>query len=264
MVRRAPLREQLADARWVYSVDAALTPVALLGVGVGVFGDGAWRPLALMPLLALLAFFARERKARLEGIFELNRAYRGMAFVLGDVVEADDQYTGEHCKDVLELALAVGGQLGLDARRMRNLEFGALLHDVGKIAVPKEIINKPGTLTEDEFRIVKTHTIEGQRMLDRVGGFMREVGIIVRQHHERWDGLRLSRWPRRREHSTRSKDRRRAATPSTRSRPHGPTVRPALPRPRSRSCDAAPARSSTPPSSTRSLTPSATSSRSGS
>jgi putative nucleotidyltransferase with HDIG domain len=186
LVRRAPLREQLSDARWVYSVDAALTPVAFLGAAT--IAGSPWRPLALGPLLALLGFFARERKARLDGVFALNRAYRGMAFVLGDVVEADDQYTGEHCKDVLTLALTAGERLGLDADRMRNLEFGALLHDVGKIAVPKEIINKPGKLTDDEFEIVKTHTIEGQRMLDRVGGFMRDVGVIVRHHHERWDG----------------------------------------------------------------------------
>ena len=76
----------------------------------------------------------------------------------------------------------------LDAERMRNLEFAALLHDVGKIAIPKEIINKPGKLNAHEWTIIKTHTLAGQRMLDRVGGFMREVGHIVRSHHERWDG----------------------------------------------------------------------------
>jgi HD-GYP domain-containing protein (c-di-GMP phosphodiesterase class II) len=59
---------------------------------------------------------------------------------------------------------------------------------VGKIAIPKEIINKPGKLDPHEWTIVKTHTVEGQKMLDRVGGFMRQVGSIVRSHHERWDG----------------------------------------------------------------------------
>ncbi len=54
--------------------------------------------------------------------------------------------------------------------------------------IPKEIINKPGKLDPEEWRIIKTHTIEGQKMLERVGGFMREVGLIVRSHHERWDG----------------------------------------------------------------------------
>jgi HD-GYP domain-containing protein (c-di-GMP phosphodiesterase class II) len=56
------------------------------------------------------------------------------------------------------------------------------------VAIPKEIINKPGKLDPREWEMIKTHTVEGQKMLDRVGGFMREVGIIVRSHHERWDG----------------------------------------------------------------------------
>jgi putative nucleotidyltransferase with HDIG domain len=186
LVRGAGLREQLGEAGWIYAVDAALTPAALV-VAAG-FDVGPWKPLALVPLVFVLAAFARERSARLESVFELTRAYRGMALVLGDVVEADDHYTGEHCKDVVALATAVGAHIGLGTRAMRNLEFGALLHDVGKIAVPKEIINKPGRLTDEEFEIVKRHTTEGQRMLDRVGGFMREVGVIVRHHHERWDG----------------------------------------------------------------------------
>ncbi len=59
---------------------------------------------------------------------------------------------------------------------------------MGKIAIPKEIINKPGRLDPDEWTIIKTHTLEGQKMLDRVGGFMAAVGQIVRSHHERWDG----------------------------------------------------------------------------
>jgi putative nucleotidyltransferase with HDIG domain len=104
------------------------------------------------------------------------------------VVEADDGYTGIHSRSVVRLCLEVADQLNLDAKRKRNLEFGALLHDVGKIAIPKEIINKPGDLDDHEWTIIKTHTIEGQKLLDTVGGFMREVGLIVRSHHERWDG----------------------------------------------------------------------------
>ena len=84
--------------------------------------------------------------------------------------------------------MAVGERLGLSAEGLRNLEFGALLHDVGKIAIPNEIINKPGKLDPYEWQVIKTHTIEGQAMLDRVGGFMSDVGRIVRSHHERWDG----------------------------------------------------------------------------
>jgi HD-GYP domain-containing protein (c-di-GMP phosphodiesterase class II) len=76
----------------------------------------------------------------------------------------------------------------MGATAQRNIEFGALLHDVGKIAIPNEIINKPGPLDEEEWLVIKTHTVEGQRMLDQVGGVMQEIGQIVRASHERWDG----------------------------------------------------------------------------
>ncbi len=122
-------------------------------------------------------------------LLELNSAYRGTALVLGDVVEADDGYTGEHCRGVRRRSPStVAEELGLNAEQRRNLEFGALLHDVGKIAIPKEIVNKPGKLDPDEWQLIKTHTVEGQKMLDRIGGFMHDVGLIVRSHHERWDG----------------------------------------------------------------------------
>jgi putative nucleotidyltransferase with HDIG domain len=180
------LREQLREAAWVYGVDAALTPVPLWLILGGA--HPATVVAVTLTLVALLATFARERAKRLEGMFELNNAYHGTAMLLGDVVEADDSYTGEHCRGVVELALEVGRELDLDATRLRNLEFSALLHDVGKVVIPKEIINKPGPLTPEEFEVVKTHTVEGQRMLDRIGGFMTDVGRIVRSHHERWDG----------------------------------------------------------------------------
>jgi putative nucleotidyltransferase with HDIG domain len=183
--RAAKLSAQLRET-WVYGIDAALSGIAL--VVAEAIHRTPLAALAPVPLLALLAVFARERHQRLESLLELNAAYRGTALVLGDVVEADDGYTGEHSKGVVRLALAVGEHLGLNAEQRRNLEFGALLHDVGKIAIPKEIINKPGKLDPHEWDIITAHTTEGQKMLDRIGGFMRNVGLIVRSHHERWDG----------------------------------------------------------------------------
>jgi putative nucleotidyltransferase with HDIG domain len=181
----ASVREQFGEA-WVYAVDFALTPVALaVGVAIEITPLAALAPL---PLIALLGFFARERRQRLEGVLELSNAYSGTALLLGDVVEADDAYTGRHSRSVVELCLEVGDSIGIASERRRNLEFAALLHDVGKIAIPKEIINKPAKLDPDEWRLMKTHTVEGQKMLERIGGFMHEVGLIVRSHHERWDG----------------------------------------------------------------------------
>jgi putative nucleotidyltransferase with HDIG domain len=185
IARDGTLASQLR-AGWVHGIDAALS-----GVGLVVATDIHTAPgaaLALVPLLGLLALFAHERERRLESMLELSSAYRGTALVLGDVIEADDGYTGEHCKSVVTLCLELAQHLDLTPERQRNLEFAALLHDVGKIAIPKEIINKPGKLDPHEWTIIKTHTVEGQKMLDRVGGFMGQVGTIVRSHHERWDG----------------------------------------------------------------------------
>ncbi len=185
IARGAGLAMQLRET-WVYVIDAALS-----GVGLVIAQNVRSEPavvLAVVPLLGLFGVLARERRRRLESLLELNRAYHGTALVLGDVIEADDGYTGEHCKSVVALAVEVGEAMGLNANQLRNLEFAALLHDVGKISLPKEIVNKPGPLDAREWELVKAHTIEGQRMLQRVGGFMQEVGQVVRSHHERWDG----------------------------------------------------------------------------
>jgi putative nucleotidyltransferase with HDIG domain len=171
---------------WVALVDALLAPIGFLAARAGPDHAGGW--LLVLPLLGLIAVFARERKARVEHAIELGRAYRGTTLLLSDVLEADDEYTGTHSWGVVSLALEVADAMRLSPDQRRNVEFGALLHDVGKIAVPKEIINKPGPLTDDEWLVIKTHTVEGQRMLERVGGVLGEVGRIVRSSHERWDG----------------------------------------------------------------------------
>jgi putative nucleotidyltransferase with HDIG domain len=143
----------------------------------------------VLPLMGLLVVFARERRAHIDKALALSHAYRGTALLMSDLLEADDAYTGgEHSHGVVALALAVGDAVQLDARDRRNLEFAALLHDIGKIRVADEIINKPGKLTDEEFALIKLHPVDGQEMLERVGGVLSEVGIIVRHHHERWDG----------------------------------------------------------------------------
>jgi HD-GYP domain-containing protein (c-di-GMP phosphodiesterase class II) len=171
---------------WAFLVDAALAPVGLLAALGAVGHPGA---LALMlPLAALLGVFARERQVRIDHALELGHAYRGTAFLLGDVVEADDAYTGSHSRDVVTLVLGVCDELGLGTRERRDAEFTALLHDVGKIRIPSEIINKPGKLTPEERGVIETHTILGEELLAKVGGLLGNVGGIVRSCHEDWDG----------------------------------------------------------------------------
>ena len=181
-----PALPTLADVS-LYTVDLLLAP---LGVAMALSAAGhVWAlGVVFLPLALLLRVFANERRTRIDQALELSQAYRGTAMLLGNVVETDDAYTGSHSRDVVELAVEVGRRLGLSGDALRDLEFGALLHDVGKIAVPSEIVNKPGKLTEAEWAIMKRHTIEGQRMLENVGGVLARVGVIVRASHEDYDG----------------------------------------------------------------------------
>jgi putative nucleotidyltransferase with HDIG domain len=180
------LREQLAQLRWVYLVDALLAPV---GLGFAFAATvHPWTMALIAPLLLLLWIFASERTARLESLIELGNAYRGTARALGDLVGHEDPYTGAHSRSVVALAIEAAEQLDVDPGRRRTVEFGALLHDIGKIAIAKEILTKPGPLGDREWTIMKTHTTEGQRILNRIGGVMSSVGSVVRFTHERFDG----------------------------------------------------------------------------
>ena len=186
LLRSVSLRETVRMVMWIGWIDALLSPVAF--VAAGVASEDPIVALAVAPLLWLLHVFAKERSERYAAALELQQTYRGTVMVLSDVVEADDNYTASHCRSVVELSLATADELGLERDERQDLETAALLHDVGKIAIPKEILNKPAKLTDEEFELMKSHTVEGQALLDRVGGRLARVGEIVRSCHERWDG----------------------------------------------------------------------------
>jgi len=179
-------REQLRTLAPVWAMDAALAPVGL-AVALASASTSAGFVLAL-PLVGLLSLFAREHRTQIDRTLELSHAYRGTAYLLGDVIEADDAYTGSHSRDVVELTTHVAERLELNANERRQAEFVALLHDVGKVRIPNEIINKPGPLTPEERGIMNAHTIEGEKMLEQVGGLLGEVGRLVRSCHEHYDG----------------------------------------------------------------------------
>jgi len=102
-------------------------------------------------------------------------------------IEAKDTYTHEHLQRVPAYALGLGEKLGLDDTQLQALRAAAILHDIGKLAVPEHIISKPGKLTPDEFEKMKIHPVVGAEILARVD-FPYPVAPIVRAHHERWDG----------------------------------------------------------------------------
>jgi HD-GYP domain-containing protein (c-di-GMP phosphodiesterase class II) len=186
LTEQLPLDEVLKSCVGVYRFDAILSPLAFL-----VAVAAASEPIALIamaPLVWLLEIFSRDRRERYTAALELNRAYRGTVMLLSDVLEHDDEYTAEHSRSVVDLSESVATEMGVDPNERQELEFAAMLHDIGKIAIPKQILHKPSSLTADEFEIIKNHTIEGQFILDRVGGLLGRVGEIVRSCHERWDG----------------------------------------------------------------------------
>jgi HD-GYP domain-containing protein (c-di-GMP phosphodiesterase class II) len=186
LLDRIPFKEFARSFIGIARIDAILSPVALLFAVAAV--DHPFAVAAIFPLVWMLAEFARERRGRYESVLELHRAYRGTVTLLSDVVEFDDPYTAEHSRSIMDLVDAVAEEMNIPHDDRQELEFAALLHDVGKIAIPKEILNKPAKLTAEEYELMKTHTIEGQFMLDRVGGMLGRIGEIVRSCHERWDG----------------------------------------------------------------------------
>jgi putative nucleotidyltransferase with HDIG domain len=180
-------RSQLAVLGEVWRVDVLLAPIGLLAALASTVEHYAY--LLVLPLGALLNVFARERRERIGTAIELSSAYRGTALLLGDVLSVDDEYTGMHSQGVVVFALAIADELRVDEDERRLVEFGAMLHDIGKMSTPKEILNKPGPLDPQEWETMREHTVVGQRMLDQVGGTLQDVGTVVRSSHERYDGL---------------------------------------------------------------------------
>ncbi|MDH3591225.1 MAG: HD domain-containing protein, partial [Planctomycetota bacterium] len=115
------------------------------------------------------------------------RAYVGIVTTLIEAVEAKDRFNQGHSRRVAELAVRFAGHIGLEERDLELLETGGKLHDIGKIGVPEEILNKPGKLTDEEFEAIKAHPVIGEQIL-RPLDFLAEIQPIVRHHHERWDG----------------------------------------------------------------------------
>jgi putative nucleotidyltransferase with HDIG domain len=102
-------------------------------------------------------------------------------------IEQRDPYTAGHQERVAELAVRIGQELGLDAQALEGLKLGALIHDIGKISVPAEILNRPGRLEPEMFKIIKTHPQNGYEIVRGIE-FPWPLAQMVLQHHERLDG----------------------------------------------------------------------------
>src|SRR5829696_8761934 len=148
--------------------------------------------LFLTPISILAAYLIyRSARARLQSktneIEALSQLHLATAEALATAIDAKDQTTHCHVRRVQIYAAGMGEVFGLAPNEIAALKAGALLHDVGKLAVPPHILNKPGPLTPAEFEKMKIHTVVGAQILGRVD-FPYPVIPIVRHHHEQWDG----------------------------------------------------------------------------
>jgi diguanylate cyclase (GGDEF)-like protein len=145
------------------------------------FGE---RELRLLGGVAHQAKLAIANASNYEG---LERTFVETVEALSSALEANDEYTSTHARWITDLALRVGSDAGLGKRALKRLELGALLHDIGKIGIPSDILSKPGRLTAEERSVIETHPELGERIIAPIDR-LQEVRTIVRHCHERWDG----------------------------------------------------------------------------
>ena len=172
----ASLRERLAAAeREVVALRARLDRTER---------EAAARQHQLERYAADLREVFKQERARAQ---ELRESYLATVQALSNAVEARDAYTGKHAERVTAYGIALAQASGLDTDIRPDIEFGFLLHDVGKVAVPDAILFKQSALSDEEFTMIARHPVIGSEILRDVD-WLGEGKLVVRHHHERWDG----------------------------------------------------------------------------
>lgn len=137
---------------------------------------------------SILLSESRRQAKQIEAAYqELQATYDQTLYALMSALDARDRETEGHSMRVSRLACLMGEKVGLTSDQLKALERGALLHDIGKIGISDTILHKPGKLTEEEWKIMRTHPDIGSRIVERIP-FLQDCMPVVRYHHERWDG----------------------------------------------------------------------------
>jgi PAS domain S-box-containing protein/putative nucleotidyltransferase with HDIG domain len=152
-----------------------------------VFSDVAGQPAGIVVVNLDVTEIRRAQQDLAQSALRLRLTLEGAVAALGATTELRDPYTAGHQRRVAELACAIAVEVGLDEERTELLRTAALLHDVGKIVVPAEILSRPGHLSEIEMEIIRQHAAAGADIVGPIG-FDPDVAEMVRQHHERLDG----------------------------------------------------------------------------
>ncbi|MBM7559158.1 HD domain-containing phosphohydrolase [Marinitoga litoralis] len=119
---------------------------------------------------------------------ELSSTIKGIILAVATAIDIRDNYTHTHSKNVSNLAVKIAKNLGYDDSLLEELEISALLHDIGKIGIPDEILNKPSKLTDEEYKIIQSHTIIGAELLSEIDFLSKKIPLGALEHHEKLDG----------------------------------------------------------------------------
>ena len=172
---------------------------ASVGIAALEIGD---KPESLLAAARAALEQARARGGRQAVVFggssengdaALDLGHGDVIAALASALQERDRYTGEHSESVVDLTARVGEALALGSEEISRVRTAALLHDIGKVGVPDEILHKPGPLNDREWEIMRQHPVIGERILRAIPG-MGDVARIVRHEHERWDGKGYPDW----------------------------------------------------------------------
>lgn len=192
IVRKTPLSQAWREFS-LWSFPLYLSGAAVAGlVQIGMQWAGGPNAVALMLPVAFIFYFASHfymgrlsrQKAEVEGMAALHeRTIEALALA----IESKDQAAQEHLQRLRLYSVEMAREIGLEGGNLEAVRAGALLHDIGKLAVPDHILSKNGRLTREEFEKIKIHPVVGAQILERVN-FPYPVADVVRHHHEKWDG----------------------------------------------------------------------------
>jgi len=179
MHKETPWTIWIGNIRWAIPNFAALAPLGLLMAliynGYGVVG---------ILLLTVPLLFSRHS---FQLYIDMRDNYLNTIEALVLALEAKDNYTSGHSGRVAQFSVAIAEKLKLSDKKLEFIKYAGVLHDIGKIGVSENILNKPGTLVAEEWDVIKDHPSIGQNIIKNIK-FLFDVGPIVRYHHERWDG----------------------------------------------------------------------------
>lgn len=179
LIERKPIKETFDGYKWVVGNFFTIAPLGILMAAAYV--NYGW--------FALLLFYGPLLLARYSFILylEMKNVYLETIKALSSSVDAKDRYTNGHSQRVAHYALNIADRMELTTRQMENIKIAATLHDIGKIGIRDDILNKPGKLTVEEYAVIKEHPRIGANILDEVR-FLKGVSDIILHHHERFDG----------------------------------------------------------------------------